>query len=60
MALVNAGLAIVTVGYILGVWTACAVFHERQTRDDHRASTRRSIFSIQPEPEVMWISEPRR
>jgi hypothetical protein len=63
MALLNAGLATLTVGYILGVWTACAIFQAGRNRDRHHASTRQSMQSIQsmpPTSEVMWISEARR
>ncbi|HEV2036390.1 MAG TPA: hypothetical protein VGU71_19735 [Candidatus Dormibacteraeota bacterium] len=59
MALLNAGLAMLTVGYILGVWTACAIFHERQRRDGDHTSMQRSMLSVQAVPQVIWISERR-
>jgi hypothetical protein len=60
MALLNAGLATLTVGYILGVWTASAIIHKLQKRDDLHTSPHRSMLSTQPIPEVTWISERRR
>jgi hypothetical protein len=60
MALLNAGLATLTVGYILGVWTACAIFHAGRNRDRHHSSTLQSTRSAPPTSEVMWISEARR
>jgi hypothetical protein len=59
MGLLNAGLATLTVGYILGVWTACAILHQRNRRYDRDTSTQLSMLGAQPIPEVVWISEPR-
>ena len=41
MGTLNAVFALFTVGYILGVWTACAVFRDRQKayEDDEPART---------------------
>jgi hypothetical protein len=55
----NAGLAMLTVGYILGVWTACALFRARRRRNESELSTQISMLYEAPIPEVVWISERR-
>jgi hypothetical protein len=56
---VSAGLATVTVGYILGVWTGCAIFSRLRGRDDRGASERSAARASIPIPEVTMISAPR-
>ena len=48
-----------TVGYILGVWTGCAIFSRLRDRDDHRPSERLATNSSLSTPQVTLISAPR-
>jgi hypothetical protein len=59
MGFVSAGLATVTVGYILGVWTVCAVSSRLRDRADHGPSGRRATHSSISIPEASVISAPR-
>ena len=59
MGFVSAGLATVTVGYILGVWTGCAIFSRLRDRDDHRPSERLATNSSLSTPQVTLISAPK-
>jgi len=59
MGFVSAGLATVTLGYILGVWTGCAIFSRLRDRGDRGASERSATHSSISSPEVTMISAPR-
>lgn len=50
MEFMNAGLAILTVGYMLGVWTVCALRLGSPERSPETPAT----------TEVVWISERRQ
>jgi hypothetical protein len=59
MGFVSAGLAAVTVGYILGVWTVCAVSYRLRDRDALGASEQPATHRSISIPEVTMISAPR-
>jgi hypothetical protein len=66
MGLVNAGLATLTVGYILGVWTACAISAGVPKMPARKAahhlaagSPRLSRPSVEGIAEAIWISGPK-
>ena len=59
MGFVSAGLATVTVGYILGVWTVCAISSWPRDRD-HRSARERVATNPSPSiAEATIISAPR-
>jgi hypothetical protein len=55
MGLLNAGLAALTVGYSLGVWTACTIYSRAARAGDHGTHA----LARRLNPEVTWISERR-
>jgi hypothetical protein len=59
MGFVSAGLATVTVGYILGVWTVCVISPRLRDRDSHMASEPLATHSSPSIAEVIKISAPR-
>lgn len=60
MGFLGAVCGILVGGYILGIWTACGVFHERQRAYEDGAPEQLSKPSLLPTPMVAGIPEPSR
>ncbi len=60
MGFLGDGLGLLVGGYVLGIWTACTVFRDRQQTYEDGGPEQLWKPSPHPIPQVAWIPEPSR